>query len=107
MNSYPLISAEGLLAIRNLPQVKVFDVRGNWSESTENARQHYLEGHIEGAFFLDWKTRFVSRGYPLNLAPVSTETEAAEDFRLSGINRGDMVVLYDCLLYTSPSPRDS
>jgi len=90
-----LISATELLRTTHRNDVKVFDVRGAWSDSPGDARQQYLDGHIDGASFLDWKKFFVAAGYPLNLAPVCNVSEAAAAFHKLGIDDGDTVVLYD------------
>jgi len=94
-NNTPLISVMQLQELMHQPQIKLFDVRGTWSGSREEALTEYLQGHIPRAQFLDWKTHFLQQGVPTNLAAVVTPDEALASLQQLGISADDHVVLYD------------
>ena len=94
-NTSPLISADELNGLLGRSDVKIFDVRGTWSGTVEDAENAYREGHIPGAVFLDWKTYFMEPDLPPNVAPVASQENATADFAALGINDGDTVILYD------------
>lgn len=94
-DSSPLISADALVHRLGQPGVKLFDVRGRWSPTPAALLDEYLAGHIQGAVFLDWTTKFLTPEVPLGLAPVASRQHAALAFESLGICEGDRVVLYD------------
>lgn len=94
-NHSPLISAEQLAALLDDPSVKVFDVRGTWATPARALPEEYAEGHVAGAAFLDWTKHFNAQDVAIGLAPIANETEARQSFEGLGINRDDLVVLYD------------
>ncbi len=91
----PLIDAADLLRIMDRPATRVFDVRGTWSDTPAEAHSRYLQGHIPGAVFLDWKTHFLKPVDKLNLAAVCDYDGARHAFKALGIQPDDTVVLYD------------
>ncbi len=88
-----LISAQDLLRRLGQPGVKVFDVRGKWGAPAQ--RDVYQDGHLPGAFFLDWTREFVDQDKPIHLASVAGAEVAQKSFQRLGIDPGDQVVLYD------------
>ncbi|KAB7615443.1 sulfurtransferase [Amylibacter sp. SFDW26] len=94
-NTSPLISADELNDLLGRSDVKVFDVRGTWSGTVEDAENAYNKGHIHGAVFLDWKTHFMEPDLAPNIAPVASQENATAAFAALGINPDDLVVLYD------------
>lgn len=91
----PLISADQLEQVLDVPTVKVFDIRGTWKSPARALPDDYAAGHIPGACFLDWTRHFVQQGVPIGMAQVADEAGAERAFADLGINDGDLVVLYD------------
>jgi len=91
----PLISATELSQLIGHSQVKIFDVRGTWKTPVRALYDDYLVGHIPGAVFLDWTQEFLQQEVPLNLAAVSDRDAARQSFKNLGINKEDLVVVYD------------
>lgn len=73
----------------------VLDVR--WALGDPRGREHYLEGHLPGAVFVDLATELAApaddpaRGRH----PLPSDTEFQETARRWGINNGDVVAAYD------------
>ena len=91
----PLINAEQLNALVDDPNTKVFDVRGTWETPARALPDDYEKAHIPGAVFLDWTKEFLQPDLPINLAPVSNLNVATHSFQSLGINKHDLVILYD------------
>ncbi len=91
----PLISAKELNEVLGKSNVKIFDVRGTWGTNPRSLRNDYFLGHIPGAVFLDWTKEFIEQDIVPNLAQVSSFEEAKQSFKNLGINKGDVVILYD------------
>ena len=91
----PLISAEDLNEILGKKNIKVFDVRGIWGTNPDSLYEEYKQGHIPTAVFLDWRKEFLEQDLDPNLAQVSSYEEAKESFKNLGINKEDIVILYD------------
>jgi thiosulfate/3-mercaptopyruvate sulfurtransferase len=93
--SSALLSAEDLLSSLDSDSLKIFDVRGTWKTPARALYQDYLEGHIPGAIFIDWTKDFLEQNCTLNLASVSDLQRAELSFKKLGINKHDLVVIYD------------
>ena len=91
----PLMSADQLNQLIGAPDVKIFDVRGTWSTPARALPEEYEAGHIEGAAFLDWTKYFNEQDVPIGQASIVDEVGASRAFKNLGIDRGDLVVLYD------------
>lgn len=94
-SSSPLISADELGGILGDERLRLFDVRGRWGGSLDDARRDYSAGHIPGAVFFDWTTLLLEPDVPLGLAPVASPATAAASFAALGISDDSIVVLYD------------
>lgn len=91
----PLISGDALREIMDRRDVKIFDVRGTWKTPARALHNDYLEEHIPGAAFLDWTSDFLEQNVAVGLASVSGIEDARKSFRSLGIDKGDLVILYD------------
>lgn len=91
----PLITAIELNNIIGQPNVKIFDVRGIWGTEPTSLQHEYVDGHIPTATFLDWRKEFIEKDVVPNLAQVSSLKEAKQSFIDLGINKEDIVILYD------------
>ena len=91
----PLISADQLEDLLGEPKVKIFDIRGTWKSPARALPQDYAAGHIPGAVFLDWTAHFIDTKEEIGLASVADSDQAADSFRALGINKDDVVILYD------------
>ncbi|MGW4368682.1 sulfurtransferase [Nocardia takedensis] len=91
-----LISAEDL---RDLPadvSVRLLDVR--WALGDPDGPQHYLDGHIPGAIFVDLETELAAPPAPaLGRHPLPDPDRLQRCARSWGIRTGDTVVVYDAI----------
>ena len=94
-NESPLISANELAKIINLPNVKIFDVRGKWNGDPKEAQREYSNSHIDGATFLDWTKDFLEQGVAINFASICDKESANSAFNELGVSKNDTVILYD------------
>ncbi len=92
---YPLIDSDQLITLLNHPNVKIFDVRGQWSSPPVASIDDYQRSHIPGAIFLDWTDHFLETDIETHLAPVASRKKAQQAFVDLGINSNDTIVLYD------------
>ncbi|MDQ0633388.1 thiosulfate/3-mercaptopyruvate sulfurtransferase [Arthrobacter pascens] len=91
----PLMDVDSLQARRTVGlRTVLLDVR--WVLGDPHGREHYLEGHLPGAVFVDLATELAAPPVPARgrhpLPPASEFQDAA---RRWGINDGDVVVAYD------------
>ena len=91
----PLMDVASLQARRSAGlRTVLLDVR--WVLGDPHGREHYLEGHLPGAVFVDLATELAAPPVPARgrhpLPPASEFQDAA---RRWGINDGDVVVAYD------------
>ncbi len=92
----PLIDAPALASrLDGGQRTVVLDVR--WALGDPHGREHYLDGHLPGAVFVDLATELAA---PANdpvrgRHPLPSPQEFQETVRRWGINDGDMVVAYD------------
>lgn len=91
----PLISVEQLTRLLDASNVKVFDVRSTWSTPARALPDDYRSGHIPGAAFLDWTAHFIAQDIAPGLADIADAEGARRSFQALGINKDDLVVLYD------------
>ena len=91
----PLMAVPALEARRAAGQrTVVLDVR--WALGDPHGREHYLEGHLPGAVFVDLATELATPATPARgRHPLPTDAEFQETARHWGINHGDLVVAYD------------
>jgi thiosulfate/3-mercaptopyruvate sulfurtransferase len=90
-----LVSVEWLQ--RHLDSVRLLDVRGEVATEQPRYRahpEHYREGHIPGAVFVDWRVDFTDRECAVPVTIASPEVFAADATRL-GIGADTVVVAYD------------
>ncbi|MFC9997999.1 sulfurtransferase [Nocardia sp. NPDC127526] len=91
-----LISAEDLrerLASGGSP-VRLLDVR--WALGDPDGPQHYLDGHIPGAVFVDMETELAAPASPAKgRHPMPEVAHLQKCARSWGIRGGDAVVVYD------------
>jgi thiosulfate/3-mercaptopyruvate sulfurtransferase len=91
----PLMDVPALRALLAAGQRTVLlDVR--WALGDPHGRDHYLEGHLPGAVFVDLATELAAPAAPArgrHPLPPASEFQAAA--RRWGINAGDVVVAYD------------
>jgi thiosulfate/3-mercaptopyruvate sulfurtransferase len=90
-----LITAEELYQLAAEPDPPVLlDVR--WALGDPNGVEHYREGHIPGALYVDLDTELAAHGSPLDgRHPLPPLAELQESARRWGITRGAGVVVYD------------
>jgi thiosulfate/3-mercaptopyruvate sulfurtransferase len=87
-----LVSAEELLAERG--RVVLLDVR--WALGDPHGREHYLEGHLPGAVFVDLETELADPPSPAEgRHPLPSLQRLHSAARRWGIRNGDRVVAYD------------
>lgn len=82
---------------RHLDSVRLLDVRGEVATEQPRYRahpEHYREGHIPGAVFVDWRVDFTDRECAVPVTIASPEVFAADATRL-GIGADTVVVAYD------------
>lgn len=91
----PLMTVETLAARFDAGRhTVVLDVR--WALGDPHGREHYLEGHLPGAVFVDLPTELAAPATPARgRHPLPTGAEFQETARRWGINTGDVVVAYD------------
>ena len=91
----PLITVQALAARFDAGErTVVLDVR--WALGDPHGREHYLEGHLPGAVFVDLATELATPATPARgRHPLPTDAEFQETARRWGINNGDVVVAYD------------
>ncbi|MFK7856746.1 MAG: sulfurtransferase [Granulosicoccus sp.] len=90
-----LISAADLKSALDNPDTKLFDMRGTWSSPARSLPEDYAAGHIPSAVLIDWTTEFLEPDVEVGLASVADFAQATASFKNLGINRNDLVVLYD------------
>ena len=95
MHVSPILSIEEYQKLKDNPQVKTFDVRGQWGLSPKALKSEYLKGHIPGAQFIDWMQDFLEPHKNTAMAPVANFETAQRSFEKLGIHGEDTVVLYD------------
>ncbi|MBP2187149.1 sulfurtransferase [Nocardia goodfellowii] len=89
-----LISPEDLRKALADNQVRLLDVR--WALGDPDGPQHYLDGHIPGAIFVDLETELAAPASPARGRHPLPEIERLEKCARSwGIREGDAVVVYD------------
>ncbi|MGO4187025.1 sulfurtransferase [Pseudarthrobacter sp. TAF60_1] len=72
----------------------LLDVR--WALGDPHGREHYLEGHLPGAVFVDLATELAAPAVPARgRHPLPPASEFQASARRWGINDGDVVVAYD------------
>lgn len=91
----PLIEIDEFVKIKDRPDVKIFDLRGDWGTPPASKKDQYEAGHIPGAVFIDWTQDFLETAEAVSLAPVAGREKTRESVRRLGINSDDTVVLYD------------
>ncbi|MCR9144754.1 MAG: sulfurtransferase [bacterium] len=91
----PLIEIDEFVKIIDRPDVKVFDLRGDWGTPPASKKANYLEAHIPGAVFIDWIKDFLEKAETVALAPVAGYEKTKASARRLGINNDDTVILYD------------
>ena len=91
----PLITVQTLAARFSAGQrTVVLDVR--WALGDPHGREHYLEGHLPGAVFVDLSTELATPATPARgRHPPPSDAEFQETARHWGINNGDVVVADD------------
>jgi thiosulfate/3-mercaptopyruvate sulfurtransferase len=91
----PLMSVQALAARFDAGRrTVVLDVR--WALGDPHGREHYLEGHLPGAVFVDLATELAAPATPARgRHPLPTDEDFQETARRWGINNGDVVVAYD------------
>lgn len=94
-SSPPLMSAEELVKLLGDNRVKIFDVRGTWKSPARALPEDYEADHIKGATFLDWTRYFIEQDIDVGLASIADHDGARRSFADLGINKDDLVVLYD------------
>jgi len=72
----------------------LLDVR--WVLGDPHGREHYLDGHLPGAVFVDMNAELAGHGEPADgRHPLPDEADFQETVRRWGVNAGDTVVIYD------------
>jgi len=94
-SSSALISSEKLISLLGCETLKIFDVRGTWKTPARALYEDYQKGHLPGAIFLDWTKDLLEQNCPVNLASVSDQQRAVMSFQKLGIDKNDLVVIYD------------
>lgn len=75
-------------------QIRLLDVR--WALGDPDGPQHYLDGHIPGAVFVDLETELAAPASPARgRHPLPEISQLAKCARSWGIRTGDPVVVYD------------
>ncbi|WP_194817602.1 sulfurtransferase [Nocardia sp. XZ_19_385] len=75
-------------------RVRLLDVR--WALGDPDGPQHYLDGHIPGAVFVDLETELAAPASPARgRHPLPELTQLEKCARSWGIRNGDAVVVYD------------
>jgi thiosulfate/3-mercaptopyruvate sulfurtransferase len=89
-----LISADELREALSENRVRLLDVR--WALGDPDGPQHYLEGHIPGAVFVDLETELAAPPSPARgRHPLPDIGQLEKCARSWGICAGDTVVVYD------------
>jgi thiosulfate/3-mercaptopyruvate sulfurtransferase len=94
-NTGVLMDVPGLQALLATGRRTVLlDVR--WALGDPHGRDHYLEGHLPGAVFVDLATELAAPAVPARgRHPLPPASEFQGSARRWGINDGDVVVAYD------------
>lgn len=94
-NTGVLMDLPGLQALLAADRRTVLlDVR--WALGDPRGRDHYLEGHLPGAVFVDLATELAAPAVPARgRHPLPPASEFQASARRWGINDGDVVVAYD------------
>lgn len=94
-NTGVLMDVPGLQALLAADRRTVLlDVR--WALGDPRGRDHYLEGHLPGAVFVDLATELAAPAVPARgRHPLPPASEFQASARRWGINDGDVVVAYD------------
>lgn len=94
MLSAVLISADELREVLADKRVRLLDVR--WALGDPDGPQHYLDGHIPGAVFVDLETELAAPPSPARgRHPLPDPTQLEKCARSWGVCNGDPVVVYD------------
>ncbi|WP_029897900.1 sulfurtransferase [Nocardia brasiliensis] len=89
-----LISPVELREALSGKQVRLLDVR--WALGDPDGPQHYLDGHIPGAVFVDMETELAAPPSPARgRHPLPDIAQLEKCARSWGIRQGDAVVVYD------------
>lgn len=89
-----LIGVDELREAMSDNRVRLLDVR--WSLGDPDGPQHYLDGHIPGAIFVDLETELAAPPSPAaGLHPLPRVTVLQRCARSWGLCEGDPVVVYD------------
>ena len=90
-----LIDADDLAArLASSRPPRLLDVR--WRLGDDQGRQHYLDGHLPGAVYVDLETELARPGTPADgRHPLPDEAAFQAAARRWGIRTGDAVVVYD------------
>lgn len=91
----PLMDVPGLQALlASGRRTVLLDVR--WALGDPHGRDHYLEGHLPGAVFVDLATELAAPAAPARgRHPLPPASEFQASARRWGMNSGDVVVAYD------------
>ncbi|MEV6139962.1 sulfurtransferase [Nocardia sp. NPDC051990] len=89
-----MISADELREVLADKRVRLLDVR--WALGDPDGPQHYLDGHIPGAVFVDLETELAAPPSPARgRHPLPDPTQLEKCARSWGLRTGDPVVVYD------------
>jgi thiosulfate/3-mercaptopyruvate sulfurtransferase len=89
-----LISTNELRETLADKQIRLLDVR--WALGDPDGPQHYLDGHIPGAVFVDLETELAAPGTPARgRHPLPDPAQLEKCARSWGMRTGDSVVVYD------------
>ncbi|MDA9554814.1 sulfurtransferase [Pelobium sp.] len=93
MNISPIIEVEGLLKIYKDRDVMIFDASNN-----KNARENYLNEHLEGAFFIDINSQLADIKNDFALGgrhPLPEIKTFLKTLSLLGIDSNKHIIIYD------------